>query len=149
MSRPLERIYLTPVTKGNSSLQEDPSIQMDANTRTFRKICHPVLLLSQHQSEKKAPKPNIFHTGTRLGSAEERLLPALDLIPQVQCAPLTKPAGRKCCFPVTSDQCHDPAGDLIPPNPQKGSPKLSDNCQFMLMNSQGHQGIFTQRCSGD
>lgn len=57
MSRPLERIYLTPVTKGNSSLQEDPGIQMDANTRTFRKICHPVLLLSQHQSEKKHPNP--------------------------------------------------------------------------------------------
>jgi len=37
MSRLPEQIYLTPVTKGNSRLQEDPSIQMDASTRAFRK----------------------------------------------------------------------------------------------------------------
>lgn len=37
MTRLLEQIYLTPMTKGNSSLQEDPSIQMDASTQKFRK----------------------------------------------------------------------------------------------------------------
>lgn len=37
MTRLLEQIYLTPMTKGNSSLQEDPSIQMDASTQKLRK----------------------------------------------------------------------------------------------------------------
>lgn len=37
MSRLPKQIYLTPVTKGNSRLQEDPSIQMDASTRAFTK----------------------------------------------------------------------------------------------------------------
>ena len=57
MSRLLEQIYLTPMTKGNSSLHEDSSIQMDASTQTFRKICHPVQLPSQDTSEKKHPNP--------------------------------------------------------------------------------------------
>lgn len=85
MSRLLEQIYLTPVTKGNSSLQEDPSIQMDASTQTFRKICHLTQLLSQVQSEekKKAPKLKIW-----LGSTEERPLLASGLTPQAQCGPL-------------------------------------------------------------
>lgn len=50
---------------------------------------------------------------------------------------------------LTGYQCRDPPGDLIPPNSEKGSPRLSDNCQFMLMGHQGHQGIFTERCSDD
>lgn len=37
MTRLPEQIYLTPMTKGNSSLQEDPRIQMDASTERFRK----------------------------------------------------------------------------------------------------------------
>lgn len=62
MSRLLEQIYLTPLTKGNSSLQEDPSIQMDASTQTFRKS---VILHSScpKMRVKKAPKPTMLHTG--------------------------------------------------------------------------------------
>lgn len=37
MTRLLEQINLTPMTKGDSSLREDPSIQMDASTQKFRK----------------------------------------------------------------------------------------------------------------
>lgn len=84
MSRLLEQIYLTPVTKENSSLQDDPSIQMDASTQTFRKSV--TLHSSYHKLRvgKKPPKPNTLHTCTRLRKDPS----ASDLTPQVQCTPL-------------------------------------------------------------
>lgn len=59
MSRLLEQIYLSPVTKGNSSLHKDVSIQMDASTQTFGK---PVTLCSSYPKirMKKSTQPQNF-----------------------------------------------------------------------------------------
>lgn len=55
MTRLLEQIYLTPMTKGNSSLQEDPSIQMDASTQKFRKSVTLCSFYPKTRGGKKYP----------------------------------------------------------------------------------------------
>lgn len=62
------RSLFNSVTKGNSSLREDPGIQMDASTRAFRKS---VTLRSSRPriQAKEASKPNILLTRTGLGAS--------------------------------------------------------------------------------
>lgn len=107
MTRLCEQIYLTPMTKGNSSLQEDPSIQMDASTQKFRKSVTLYSFYLKIRGGKKYPNFAV-HTSTRL---EGRSLLPSDLTFQTLRSHLScnesweipKPAGWKCCFPVTTD----------------------------------------------
>lgn len=87
MSRLFEQIYLTPVTKENSSLQEDPSIQMDASTRTFRKSVTLRSSYPKNRVGKKHPNPT-FCTHAQGWGQLRSPLSASDLTPQMQCVPL-------------------------------------------------------------
>lgn len=161
MTRLLEQIYLTPVTKGNSSLQEDPSIQMDASTQKFRKS---VTLCSFYPMIRGEKRTQTLHCTHAQGWAQLKGDLCCHQIshlknPHSPCTSAAMRAGKSlnllggnvASLPrLTGSHCGDPAGDLN--TPDRG-PNLSGNYQFMLMAAKdteefSHRGALTIKAEG-